>query len=118
MAVPVRALLVICVAIAGLLWGEGDAVPSCTTVQTQLLPCLGYVTGKADAPSTSCCNGVKELNNEAATRADRQAICKCVQQAASNFPGIKQNLIAGLPQKCGVKTRVPITPNLDCSKIQ
>ncbi|XP_068666627.1 non-specific lipid-transfer protein 1-like [Aristolochia californica] len=81
MVVLVRALLWL--VIVGMLWGPGEAVPSCKDVQSGLMPCVAYVTGSANSPSGACCNGMKDLNKKVATRADRQAICRCYKKAAS-----------------------------------
>ncbi|XP_068666629.1 non-specific lipid-transfer protein A-like [Aristolochia californica] len=109
MVVLVRALLWL--VIVGMLWGLGEAVPSCKDVQSDLMPCVAYVTGSADSPSGACCNGMKDLNKKVATRADRQAICRCCKKAASKVPGIDMNRVASLPKKCGVKTMIPIRRN-------
>ncbi|CAN6444440.1 unnamed protein product [Victoria cruziana] len=101
------------------LWPEvsgGRTAPSCGKVNGKMVPCVDYLTGKAVEPSDGCCAGAKELKDMGRSKDDRQAICKCLQSAASTLVDFKPDRAAALPGKCGLHTDFPIGPDVDCSK--
>ncbi|TJX43194.1 hypothetical protein E8P77_30485, partial [Soehngenia saccharolytica] len=67
---------------------HAEAAVSCGQVATSLAPCLNYLRGSVNAPSSGCCGGVKSLYNAAQTTADRQAACKCLKSAPAEAPSI------------------------------
>ncbi|KAG2622689.1 hypothetical protein PVAP13_3KG042300 [Panicum virgatum] len=80
------------VLVAALVAAEtASAAVSCGEVTSAVAPCLGYAMGSSASPSAACCNGVRLGGN--------------MRNAAS------------IPSKCGVNVGVPISPNVDCSKI-
>ncbi|GAU30835.1 hypothetical protein TSUD_267550 [Trifolium subterraneum] len=89
---------------------------SCGTVTINIAPCIGYVRSGA-GPSERCCAGVKRINDAAVTTPDRQAACKCLKSTASAIPGLKDDLAAGLPSKCGVNIPYKIGSSTDCATI-
>ncbi|KAH9791442.1 non-specific lipid-transfer protein [Citrus sinensis] len=95
---------------------RGQAAITCGQVDSFLAPCLAYLTGEAK-PSRACCTGVEYLKDNTPTTADRQAACKCIKDAATRYRGIKLDKARQLPKECGVDIGVPITPDIDCSKI-
>ncbi|XP_031102226.1 non-specific lipid-transfer protein 1-like [Ipomoea triloba] len=90
---------------------------SCSTVGTDLYPCLDYVENGGAVPM-DCCEGIRSLYKSAATTADRQMVCNCMKNAASSVPGLNLDLAAGLPQKCGVSIPYQISPSVNCATVQ
>ncbi|KAL6954155.1 hypothetical protein U1Q18_047746 [Sarracenia purpurea var. burkii] len=91
-----------------------EAVITCGTVLSNLSPCINYLR-KGGAASQPCCNGVQRLYGQAKTKADRQAVCKCVTSIAASIPGLNYSFASSLAGKCGVKIAYKLTPNFDCS---
>ncbi|XAR55739.1 hypothetical protein NMG60_11035927 [Bertholletia excelsa] len=94
-----------------------EAAIGCGEVIGKLAPCLPYITGPAKVVPPGCCSGVRALNTQAKTTADRQAVCKCLKSAASSVPASGLGKAAGIPGKCGVSLPYKISPSIDCSKI-
>ncbi|CAI8600672.1 unnamed protein product [Vicia faba] len=94
------------------------AALTCSQVETKLAPCVAYVTGIVDAVPQPCCDGIKSLKNEAATKADRQIACRCIKKAAKALPGLNMDALVGLPSKCGVDLPYNLGPSTDCDKIE
>lgn len=92
------------------------AVANCGQVVSYLAPCISYAMGRQTVPGGGCCSGVRGLNAAAATPTDRQATCTCLKQQTSGMGGIKPDLVAGIPSKCGVNIPYAISPKTDCSK--
>ncbi|KAJ8770364.1 hypothetical protein K2173_014977 [Erythroxylum novogranatense] len=89
----------------------------CNSVENELLPCISFLQNGNEA-SLACCNGVKSVNNTAITTIGRQQTCRCLQNAANQFPGINPKNAAELPDKCGVRIPFTIGPSTDCSKVK
>lgn len=104
------------VVVAALAPLQAEAAVSCSTVASDLSPCINYVLyGGAAAPPVTCCEGIKSLYNQASATADRQAVCSCLKSVASSAtPTIITNA-AALPSKCGVSIPYKISPSTDCS---
>ncbi|MDK0727977.1 non-specific lipid-transfer protein, partial [Clostridium perfringens] len=83
---------------------------TCELVVSDLAPCAGFLTTGGQV-STDCCNGVKSLKNAAATKDDRQMVCRCAEQTVSTLPGINLDNVRDLPGKCGVDFPYQVTPN-------
>ena len=115
--VAVTAALLVALLVAAPAPAEG-AVTSCGQVAGLLAPCLTYAMGRVASPADSCCNGVRNLKNAAATTADRKTTCACLKQQTSGMAGIKPDLIAGIPAKCGVSIPYGISASTDCSKVR
>ncbi|KAL3622230.1 hypothetical protein CASFOL_033641 [Castilleja foliolosa] len=93
------------------------SVPSCAEVFNDLAPCLGYLQGTSESPTTLCCAGVKALKAIEITKEDRVASCNCGKQALSVFI-YDPNKLSLLPKECGVDWNMPvIDKNFDCSTI-
>ncbi|XP_031498541.1 non-specific lipid-transfer protein-like isoform X3 [Nymphaea colorata] len=95
------------------------AAVSCNTVNSKLMPCLGYVTGSGiGAPSATCCSGMRTLYASLKVAADRQAACRCIKTLTSRFANIiKLNVIKTLPNKCGINLPYTISPSINCDKL-
>lgn len=94
------------------------AALDCNDVQTQLSPCLSYVSSTSTQKPTQdgrCCQGVKGLVELAATKADRQVTCGCLKQLAGT-PGLDQNKAQTLPGDCGVHIPYKINVSTDCNE--
>uniref|UniRef100_A0A0E0IX78 Non-specific lipid-transfer protein n=1 Tax=Oryza nivara TaxID=4536 RepID=A0A0E0IX78_ORYNI len=90
---------------------------TCGQVVSMLAPCIMYATGRVSAPTGGCCDGVRTLNSAAATTADRQTTCACLKQQTSAMGGLRPDLVAGIPSKCGVNIPYAISPSTDCSRV-
>ncbi|KAG0519990.1 hypothetical protein BDA96_08G034400 [Sorghum bicolor] len=125
MAAPRLALVVATTVavLAALLLASSEpasAAVSCSDVTSSVAPCLGYAMGTTASPSPACCTGVRSLNSRASSTADRQATCACLKSMTSRLGGgggVSMGNAASIPSKCGVSVGVPISPNVDCSKI-
>ncbi|TVU27297.1 hypothetical protein EJB05_29898 [Eragrostis curvula] len=117
MARPAAQLTVAAVLVALLVSAPATNAVTCGQVVSMLSPCLRYATGKDATTSPACCNGVRNLNAAARSTADRQTTCTCLKQQASGVGGLKANLVASIPGKCGVSVPYAISPSTDCSKV-
>ncbi|CAO2200037.1 unnamed protein product [Urochloa humidicola] len=95
----------------------GEGAVTCAAVDANLLPCVGYVTGKEAVPPGECCAGVKRIRALPSSTAERRQACECVKQAAAKFAGLNANAIASLPTQCGAPLPFPLTLNFDCTTI-
>nr|GMD11789.1 non-specific lipid-transfer protein 1-like [Ipomoea batatas]GME08785.1 non-specific lipid-transfer protein 1-like [Ipomoea batatas] len=102
------------VAAAAMMGGLHAQSMTCSTVATDLYPCLNYVKNGGAVPM-SCCDGIRSLYRAAVTTADRQTVCKCLKNVAGSITGLKLDLAAGLPQKCGVSIPYNISPSINCA---
>lgn len=89
---------------------------TCKNVTTAIAPCVEFLTGTGDAPSPNCCRGVKRVADMGDTKADRQAICKCLKSQAERIPTLDPKRASELPKKCNMTVDEPISPDVDCSK--
>ncbi|OMO50982.1 Plant lipid transfer protein/Par allergen [Corchorus capsularis] len=86
----------------------------CEEVETQLSPCRIYLKSSGTTNKKECCNGI---NGMAASAADHQQVCKCIQKKIGGrfVPKKIKSLVETLPQECGVDFKISATA--DCSKI-
>ncbi|RLN04455.1 non-specific lipid-transfer protein A-like [Panicum miliaceum] len=94
-----------------------EGAVTCAAVDANLLPCVGYVTGKEEAPPAECCAGVRRIRALPSGTAERRQACECVKQAAARFPGLNADAIRVLPAQCGSPLPFPLTLNFDCTTI-
>ncbi|XP_050940245.1 non-specific lipid-transfer protein 1-like isoform X2 [Cucumis melo] len=92
----------------------GEAAVTCGSVATAMGPCIPYLRSPSASVPAGCCSGIRSLNGQAATTADRRTACNCLKSAAKSISGINYKAAAGLPGKCGVSISYPISPNTDC----
>ncbi|XP_073127967.1 non-specific lipid-transfer protein 1-like [Henckelia pumila] len=113
--IPVLAILALILFAAR----PGHAAISCSKVDSALIPCINYLTGRGgNNPSQACCSGVKAVKGMAQTTADKRAGCSCVKAAANRYPGMKDAIAQSLPVKCNVHLDIPVSRTVDCSKIK
>ncbi|RCV30194.1 hypothetical protein SETIT_6G074400v2 [Setaria italica] len=94
-----------------------EGAVTCAEVDSNLRPCVGYVTGKEAAPPAECCAGVKRIRALPSGTVERRQACECVKQAAAKFPGLNADAIRDLPARCGSPLPFPLTLNFDCTTI-
>ncbi|PAN33488.1 hypothetical protein PAHAL_6G024900 [Panicum hallii] len=94
-----------------------EGAVTCPEVDANLVPCVGYVTGKEAAPPAECCAGVRRIRALPSGTAERRQACECVKQAAARFPGLNADAIRVLPAQCGSPLPFPLTLNFDCTTI-
>ncbi|KAJ4979950.1 hypothetical protein NE237_010730 [Protea cynaroides] len=99
-----------------LLLPTSEAAISCSTVVSDLTPCLSYLRSGSGKPSVSCCSGVKKLAATATSTADLKTACNCIKTAAKQ---VNPNASAAqsLAGDCGVKLPFTVSTSTDCSKI-
>ncbi|KAL9236151.1 hypothetical protein vseg_010852 [Gypsophila vaccaria] len=95
-----------------------DAALGCNVVAQSLFPCLNYFeAGGAGKVPNRCCIGIQNLNYQAKTTQDRQAVCKCLKDTANALKNINIGLAASIPSRCGINLPYKLDPSTDCSKI-
>ncbi|KAL6870594.1 hypothetical protein ACP4OV_014442 [Aristida adscensionis] len=99
---------------AAVLASEASAAITCGQVGTALSPCIPYATGRGGLTS-GCCTGVRTLNSEAKTSADRQSACRCLKSLAGSLKRLNMGTVAAIPGKCGVSVPFPISMSTDCN---
>ncbi|KAI5561501.1 hypothetical protein POPTR_016G135800v4 [Populus trichocarpa] len=116
-----RALHLVCLVVCIMVMTASTtkAAISCNQVINTLTPCISYVVGNG-ALTGNCCNAIRGLNSAARTTPDRQSVCTCLKNTASQFSYNSRNvaLAAGLPGKCGVKLPYKIDPSTDCKSVK
>ncbi|XP_073158362.1 non-specific lipid-transfer protein 1-like [Henckelia pumila] len=95
---------------------SAGAVP-CTTAIATLAPCVDYLVGRAASVTVPCCQGADSLNQMVKTKPELQSLCECLKQAAKAL-GVLNDRAAAIPNVCSINVPVPISIDVDCSKIQ
>ncbi|XP_047977588.1 non-specific lipid-transfer protein 1-like [Salvia hispanica] len=114
-----KATIMLILAVMAVAGAQSEAAVSCSTVMTDLSPCINYVMyGGAQLPPVNCCQGIRSLYNQATSTPDRQTVCSCLKSVANSAtPTIITNA-ASLPSKCGVNIPYKISPSTDCSTVR
>ncbi|PWA83489.1 plant lipid transfer protein/Par allergen [Artemisia annua] len=102
--------------VVGLHAVEGEV--TCDQVVSNMAPCATYLTSNRDSVPSGCCRGINSLNNAARTTPDRQAVCRCLEQTASQLSDVDPEKARSLPEKCGVNLPFEISPRTDCSTVE
>ncbi|CAA7051028.1 unnamed protein product [Microthlaspi erraticum] len=91
---------------------------SCDSVMGELNPCISFVL-QGGTISTSCCNGVTMLNNQAQTSAQRRSVCRCIKYDINGVPFSPKQLdnALNIPSKCGVDLPYRISPATNCDSV-
>ena len=109
-------LVLACMIVAGPI--TANAALTCGTVNSNVAPCIGYITQGGPLPR-ACCTGVSKLNSMARTTPDRQQACRCLKTAASALgPSLNAGRAAGIPKACGVSVPFPISTNTNCNNVK
>ncbi|XP_072974975.1 non-specific lipid-transfer protein 1-like [Typha angustifolia] len=90
---------------------------TCGQVLSFISQCVVYSRTGGAAPPEGCCSGVKGLNAAAQSTPDRKTACDCLKKAAAGISGIKPDVVAAIPGKCGVSIPYVISASTDCSKV-
>ncbi|KAJ6765409.1 NON-SPECIFIC LIPID-TRANSFER PROTEIN 10-RELATED [Salix purpurea] len=85
-----------------------------------LVVCAVVMAASTAKAAISCNQAIRGLNSAARTTPDRQGVCTCLKNTASQFAYNSRNvaLAAGLPGKCGVKLPYKIDPSTDCKSVK
>ncbi|XP_015693958.2 non-specific lipid-transfer protein 4.1-like [Oryza brachyantha] len=98
---------------------EADEVSfSCSGVISDVSPCMGFLQGDEEHPSSECCDGLSGLAAAAATTEDRQAACECLKSVAGQFTAVEAAPARDLPADCGLSLPYTFSPDVDCSQIE
>lgn len=82
------------------LWAGVSAQLSCTTAIVGLAPCMGYITGNASTPSSSCCSQLSSVVSN-----QPQCLCSVLNGGGSSFGiNLNQTQALALPGACNVQT--------------
>ncbi|CAM0910895.1 unnamed protein product [Alopecurus aequalis] len=111
----VAAAVVVAALAVALLAEVGHGAVTCVEVDANLLPCVGYVTGKETPPPAMCCQGVKRIRALPSGTAERRLVCECVKKAAARVDGLKSDAIRDLPAVCGSPLPFPLALDFDCN---
>ncbi|CAL1352884.1 unnamed protein product [Linum trigynum] len=112
----VISMVVLVLAMAQLIAKPADAAISCGQVDSNLAPCIPYLTTGTGEPAPKCCDGIRSLKANTATVDDRRAACACVKAAADHYP-VKEDAASALPTKCQVAISIPISKAINCETI-
>nr|XP_043608139.1 non-specific lipid-transfer protein AP10-like [Erigeron canadensis] len=88
---------------------------NCNQLANMLAPCLNYLKN-GGTPTSSCCNGARQVQGATRSQADRRAACKCAKSAAGKYQ-VRGDAVSSLPGKCGISTTIPINPSVNCNSI-
>jgi hypothetical protein len=79
---------------------SGSGGGSCTMEIVSLAPCLGYTSGNASKPSSSCCSALSSV-----ATSNPRCLCAVLGGGASSLGiTINDTRALELPGACGVKT--------------
>ncbi|RAL45160.1 hypothetical protein DM860_014570 [Cuscuta australis] len=93
------------------------AAITCATVITLMQPCALYLTGGgSSSPPVMCCAGFRSLAGIISSPADKKTACQCLKDASKQ---VKYDLDRAkkLPGDCNVNFPIPLSPDVDCSKV-
>ncbi|XP_050266072.1 non-specific lipid transfer protein GPI-anchored 5-like [Quercus robur] len=83
-----------------MLWSGDKAQSGCTSVLSNLAPCLNYITGNSSTPSSSCCS---QLSN--VVQSSPQCLCTALNGGAASLGiNINKTRALSLPSACNVQT--------------
>ncbi|KAL4602952.1 hypothetical protein ACB092_10G090000 [Castanea dentata] len=86
--------------LVAMLWSGAMAQSGCTSVLSNLAPCLNYITGNSSTPSSSCCS---QLSN--VVQSSPQCLCSALNGGAASLGiNINQTRALSLPSACNVQT--------------
>ncbi|XAR64391.1 hypothetical protein NMG60_11024708 [Bertholletia excelsa] len=100
-------------------YGANGAAPAptlaqqCNSLFEKVVPCLGYATGKAAAPTKECCNSVSEIKGS-----NPACLCYVIEQTRNGSEevkslGVREDRLLQLPSACKL-TNASIS---DCPKL-
>ncbi|CAA7037833.1 unnamed protein product [Microthlaspi erraticum] len=112
----VACLVLACMIVAGPI--TSNAALTCGTVNSNVAPCIGYLTQGGPLPA-ACCRGVSTLNSMARTTPDRQQACRCLQSTAKAIgSALNAGRTAGLPKACRVNVPFPVSTSTNCNSVK
>ncbi|WVY89940.1 hypothetical protein V8G54_035454 [Vigna mungo] len=94
---------------------ESSKTLTCEQEKALAKPCLDYLTKKTDAPSTSCCDGLKEIISSTPTKKEKEAACKCLT-SDPQVPDLDKDRANNLRKECKVKVYNFMSEDSDCEK--
>ncbi|KAK4857561.1 hypothetical protein QYF36_002700 [Acer negundo] len=95
--------------------GEAAAI-TCGTVNSKAGACVPYASGKAPAPTRTCCNNLRQLASLVKNVADKKAICQCLKNAGKSM-GIQDRYLTKIPHACNINVGFTVSSSTDCTKI-
>ncbi|KAK0578952.1 hypothetical protein LWI29_018959 [Acer saccharum] len=92
------------------------AVITCGTVNSKAGACVPYASGKAPAPSPTCCSNLRQLAGLVKNVGDKKAICQCLKNAGKSL-GIQDRYLTKIPRACNINVGFSVSTSTDCTKI-
>ncbi|BAT80832.1 hypothetical protein LR48_Vigan07g031600 [Vigna angularis] len=90
---------------------------TCEEEKTLVKPCLDYLTKKTDSPSTSCCDGLKQIISSTPTKEEKIDACKCLEESGSDVPNLDKDRANNLRKDCKINVYNFMSDDLDCQKL-
>ncbi|XP_074576442.1 non-specific lipid transfer protein GPI-anchored 15-like [Curcuma longa] len=99
MAVSIKLLMGLGL-LVGFVLGRASAQSGCTSAIISMAPCLGYVTGNATAPSSSCCSQLASV-----LQSQPECLCSMLNGGAASLGvTVNQTRALAIPAACNVQT--------------
>ncbi|XP_004492553.1 non-specific lipid-transfer protein 1 [Cicer arietinum] len=117
MLAKVTCMAMICFVMGSSIMKANGEIP-CGQVQLYVASCVGYLRSPGPSVPEPCCNGIRTVNSQSKTTADRQSVCNCLKSTALSFPGLNPQALAALPANCGVNLPYKISTSIDCNTIK
>ncbi|KAG6532028.1 hypothetical protein ZIOFF_005866 [Zingiber officinale] len=84
----------------GFVLDRASAQSGCTSVIISMAPCLGYVTGNASTPSSSCCSQLSSV-----LQSRPECLCSMLNGGAASLGiTVNQTRALAIPAACNVQT--------------
>ncbi|KAL3522912.1 hypothetical protein ACH5RR_015746 [Cinchona calisaya] len=94
-----------------------NAAFSCGTVDVKAAACVTYAQGKDAAPSTACCDNLRQLAQGVKSLDDKKDICRCLKAGVKNFAGVQDKLLSKIPGACRINVGFPVSLKTNCETI-
>ncbi|KAK1258212.1 Non-specific lipid-transfer protein 2A [Acorus gramineus] len=111
----IKLILLVAVAYAFVQPGWAADV-SCTTVDSAISTCGQYLIGMLTAPTAECCSGMRSIHEAASSTQARRETCDCIRKTVAMYGDLSDQAARTLTGKCGIKTGIPISRDIDCSR--
>ncbi|KAI9199088.1 hypothetical protein LWI28_027274 [Acer negundo] len=95
--------------------GEAVAI-TCGTVNSKAGACVPYASGKAPAPTRTCCSNLRQLARLVKNVADKKAICQCLKNAGKSM-GIQDRYLTKIPHACNINVGFTVSSSTDYTNI-
>lgn len=95
---------------------SSEAAITCAQVTSTMAACFDYARGPGGPITGQCCYGLRNLDSDTKTTADKRFACNCLKSAAARVTGLNPAAAAKIPARCAVKIAYTISASNDCSR--